>query len=331
VIVARGIAGKPSGRAGGCWRNGPDMSDELSFDRAVDAASGEVRRLTPLVRRVIAGNSGPFTFTGTCTYIIGDGTCAVIDPGPDDAAHLAVITQALRGETVSHVVVTHTHRDHSPGARALAAMTGARIVGCGPHRAARPLSLGEINRLDAAADADHRPDGEMAEGDTVQGPGWTLTTVETPGHTANHLAFALAEERALFSADHVMAWSTSIVAPPDGSMSDFMGSLDRLKGRPETIYWPGHGGPVREPQRFLRGLINHRRMREASILNRLAAGDRTIQQIVPRIYEGLNPALQGAAALSTFAHLEDLCGRGVVRAAEGAPRLDSIYEPMSAG
>jgi glyoxylase-like metal-dependent hydrolase (beta-lactamase superfamily II) len=307
------------------------MGEDLSFDRAVDAPAGVVACISPLVRRVIAPNPGAFTYTGTCTYIVGHGVCAVLDPGPDDAAHLAVLLAALDGERISHIVVSHTHRDHSPGARALSKVTGAPIVGCGPHVPARALALGEINRLDASSDAEHRPDQVMAEGDMISGPGWTLTAVMTPGHTQNHQAYALAEESALFSADHVMAWSTSIVAPPDGSMAAFMASLEKLKGRSETIYWPGHGGPVRDPQRFVRGLINHRRMREASILKRLRAGDRQIAEIVPRIYEGLNPALHGAAALSTYAHLEDLCGRGLVRAVDGAPRLESIYEPVSAG
>ena len=164
----------------------------------------------------------------------------------------------------------------------------------------------------------------LAEGDAVEGPGWSLVAVETPGHMANHLAFALPQERALFSADHVMAWSTTVIAPPDGQMSAFMASLDKLRGRDEAVYWPGHGGPVREPQRFVRALIHHRRQREASILNRLAAGDRRIPEIVAAIYQGLNPALRAPAGLSVFAHLEDLVARGVV-ATEGAPTLDGEY------
>ncbi len=302
------------------------MADDLTFDRRMDAASGQVVALSPLVRRVVCDNGGPFTFTGTCTYIVGHGRVAVIDPGPESERHLAVLADALRGETVSHVVVSHTHRDHSPGARALKELTGAPIVGCAPHRAARELALGEINRLDASADHEHAPDWELEEGGVIAGPGWSLSTVATPGHTVNHLAFALAEENALFSADHVMAWSTSIVAPPDGSMSTFMASLEKLRARSEAIYWPGHGGPVREPGRFVRALIGHRKMREASILNRLAEGDRRISEIVPAIYESLAVALHGAAALSTFAHLEDLVDRGLVRCQDGAATLASVYE-----
>ncbi|MCX7325105.1 MAG: MBL fold metallo-hydrolase [Hyphomicrobiales bacterium] len=303
------------------------MSDDLTFDRRSDARAGEVVQVSPLIRRVIAPNPSPFTFTGTCSYIVGQSTVAVIDPGPESDEHLSVLLAALSRVTVSHIVVSHTHRDHSPGARRLQAATGARIVGCGPHRAARSLSLGETNRLDASSDMAYQPDAEMSDGDVIEGRGWTLEAVATPGHTANHLAFALREDNALFSADHVMAWSTSIVAPPDGAMADYMASLERLRSRSEAVYWPGHGGPVRDPQRFVRALATHRRMREASILARIEAGDRLIGEIVPKVYEGLAPALHGAAALSTFAHLEDLVSRGLIRCAEGAPSLDAQYLP----
>ncbi len=300
------------------------MSDDIPFERGFDVTPGAVEQVSPLVRRVIAGNPGPFTFTGTCSYVVGRGQVAIVDPGPDDAAHIEALLAATAGETLTHIAVTHTHRDHSPAARALRAATGAPIVGCGPHRPARILALGEINLLDASGDKDHAPDLPMAEGDTVAGPGWTLSAVETPGHTANHLAFALPEEHALFSGDHVMGWSTTIVAPPDGSMAAYMTSLDKLRGRGETVYWPGHGGPVREPQRFVRGLLTHRRQREAAILGRLAAGDETIGAIVPKLYDGLTLALHGAAALSVFAHLEDLAARGIV-ATDGHPALDGHY------
>jgi glyoxylase-like metal-dependent hydrolase (beta-lactamase superfamily II) len=204
--------------------------------------------------------------------------------------------------------------------------TGARIVGCGPHRAARALAAGEVNALEASADLDYRPDLQMREGDAIEGPGWRLEAVETPGHMANHLAFALPQERVLFSADHVMAWATSFVGPPDGSMSAYMASLDKMRGRDDALYWPGHGGPVREPRRFVRALVHHRRQREVSILNRLAAGDRTIAEIVPAIYQGLAPGLRGAAGLSVFAHLEDLVERGLA-VTDGPPTLDGAYRP----
>jgi glyoxylase-like metal-dependent hydrolase (beta-lactamase superfamily II) len=299
------------------------MADDLVFDTRPIAA-GVCRRLTPLVRRVVAGNPGPVTFTGTCSYIVGEGQVAIVDPGPDLPEHVHNLLDAIRGESVTHILVSHTHRDHSPAARLIQAATGAAIVGCGPHREARSLALGETNRLEASTDRDYAPDEQLREGDAVEGPGWRLVAVETPGHMANHLAFVLPEENALFSADHVMAWSTTVIAPPDGSMSAFMASLEKLRGREETVYWPGHGGPVRQPQRFVRALIHHRRLRETAILNRLAAGDRAIPQIVAAIYQGLNPALVGAAGLSVFAHLEDLVARGLV-ATDDAPSLTGEY------
>jgi glyoxylase-like metal-dependent hydrolase (beta-lactamase superfamily II) len=301
------------------------MSDEIEFDRTATTPPGEVAELSPLVRRVIAGNGGPMTFTGTCTYIVGRGRVAIIDPGPDDPAHVARLLAAVASETVTDIVVTHTHRDHSPAVPAVKAATGARIVGCGPHRAARELALGEVNPLDAAADRTYAPDLLMRDGDHVSGPGWTLTAVDTPGHTANHVAFALAEEASLFSGDHVMAWSTSIVAPPDGSMAAYMASIEKLRGMEHRLYWPGHGGPVMEPQRLLRGLVQHRRQREAAILNRLSVGDERIAEMVPAIYQGLAPALHGAAGLSVLAQLEDLVLRGTVSCDDALPQLTSRY------
>ena len=301
-----------------------EAAEPLAFDREALAA-GAVVQLSPLVRRIVAGNGGPMTFTGTCSYIIGRGKVAIIDPGPDDPAHVANLLAAVAGESVEQIVITHTHRDHSPASRAVKAATGAAIVGCSPHRPARELALGEINPLDAAADRDYAPDFVMGDGDTVSGQGWSLRAVETPGHTANHLAFALDEEETLFSGDHVMAWSTSIVAPPDGSMVAYMASIEKLRGQEHRLYWPGHGGPVREPQRFLRGLVQHRRLREAAILNRLRAGDETISAMVPMIYLDLAPALHGAASLSVLAQLEDLVARGIVLCDEALPALASHY------
>jgi len=300
-------------------------ASSLTLDPSMPAC-GRLETVAPLIRRRIAPNGGPFTASGTCTYVIGSGRVAILDPGPEEAAHIDAVVADLSGEHVEAIVVTHTHRDHSPGARLLAARTGAPIVGCGPHRAARALAAGEVPLLDASADRAHAPDRMMAEGDAISGPGWTLVAVETPGHTMNHLAFALPEGQALFSGDHVMAWSTTIVAPPDGAMQAYMASLDKLRKRDERTYWPGHGGPVREPARFLRGLAWHRRQREAAIRTRLAGGDRGIGQIVAAIYQGLDPRLRGAAALSVFAHLEDLVGRGLVTT-EGPPRLDGVYTP----
>ncbi|GJE26131.1 MBL fold metallo-hydrolase [Methylobacterium organophilum] len=289
-------------------------------------ANGRLEQLTPLVRRRICTNAGPFTASGTCSYIVGQGRVAVIDPGPEDPMHVDALLEVLAGETVDAIVVTHTHRDHSPGARLLQARTGAPIVGCGPHRAARGLAEGELPALDASADRQHQPDRALREGEAVSGPGWTLIALETPGHTMNHLAFAFPEENALFSGDHVMAWSTTVVAPPDGSMRAYMASLERLRDRTETVFWPGHGGPVRDPRRFVRGLAAHRRQREAAIRARLAAGDREIGAIVAAVYQGLRPALRGAAALSVFAHLEDMVERGLVQA-DGPPTLHARFAP----
>ncbi|MDP4025577.1 MBL fold metallo-hydrolase [Methylobacterium sp. NEAU 140] len=299
-----------------------------AFEAAMPAP-GRIEAVAPLIRRRVAGNGGSFTASGTCTYVVGRGRVAVIDPGPEDPDHVAGLLADLAGETVEAIVVTHTHRDHSPGARLLKARTGAPIVGCGPHRAARALGAGEVPALDASADRAHAPDRILAEGETVAGPGWNLVAVETPGHTMNHLAFSLPEADALFSGDHVMAWSTTIVAPPDGQMRAYMESLDKLRGRSEATYWPGHGGPVRDPARFVRGLMGHRRQREVAIRARLAAGDGRIPEIVAAIYQGLAPRLRGAAALSVFAHLEDLVGRGLA-VSDGPPRLDGLYAPGDA-
>lgn len=302
------------------------MDDKPEFDMAMDAEAGSVVAVSPLVRRIVAGNQGPMTFKGTCTYVVGRGEVAVIDPGPDDPAHVAAILRALDGERVSHILVTHTHVDHSPAAAALRRATGARVVGCGPHRPSRPLAEGEINRLEGSGDRGYSPDAVMADGDAVSGPGWTLSAVATPGHTANHLAFSLREENALFSGDHVMAWSTSFVGPPDGAMAPYMASLEKVRDLGHAVFWPGHGGPVRDPQRFTRALISHRRFRESMILERVREGDRGIAAIVERVYPGLAPALRGAAALNVFAHLEDLAAREMVRI-EGPMALDAIFLP----
>jgi glyoxylase-like metal-dependent hydrolase (beta-lactamase superfamily II) len=295
--------------------------NDISFDRAPPA--GELSRLSPLVRRVVAANPGPFTFTGTCSYIIGKDHVAIIDPGPDNDAHVAALLAAVHGETVDFIVVTHTHRDHSPAARAVKDATGAKIVGCRPH-VPHPETLAAPR--EASHDMTYAPDHVMADGEGLAGEGFELVAVATPGHASNHLCFALPRERVLFSGDHVMAWSTSVISPPDGSMADYMASLAKLRQRDDTLYWPGHGGPVTEPHRYVRALELHRRHREAAILARLAAGDRTIAAIVERLYVGLDPRLKGGAARSVLAHLQDLVARGLV-SAEGPPTLDAEYRP----
>lgn len=302
------------------------MADDIPFEREDAAVPGRVETLSPLIRRILCDNPGPFTFKGTVTYVVGTGRVAIIDPGPDDPRHVAAVLEAVKGETVEAILVTHTHRDHSPATPAIKAATGAPVYAEGPHRAARPLNLGETNVLDASGDRDFSPDVAVKDGDVVSGTGWTLESVFTPGHTANHMAFALREEETLFSGDHVMAWSTSIVAPPDGAMGDFMASLDKLRARNEMLFWPGHGGPVREPAKFMRALAHHRRLREAAIMKRLGLGDRHIPDIVAAIYEGLDPRLKSAAGLSVFAHLEDLVARGLV-ASEGPASLTGEFRP----
>jgi glyoxylase-like metal-dependent hydrolase (beta-lactamase superfamily II) len=296
----------------------------LDFDTRFEPHYGETIDIAPGVRRLTVNNPGPFTFHGTNTYIVGTETLAVIDPGPEDDAHLRAILQAIGTRPVSHILVSHTHRDHSPLARALRERTGAIVCAEGPHRPARPLRIGEINPLDASADTDFVPDLALADGSVIEGDGWALRTLLTPGHTANHAVFALDGTGILFSADHVMAWATSIVAPPDGAMADYMASLDRMMERDDKLLLPGHGGPVTRPRSFMRGLKTHRKMRERAIVKRLAGGDRTIPEMVRAIYRDTDPRLHGAAGLSVLAHLEDLVARGVA-ATEGAPSIDGNY------
>src|SRR6202166_4972504 len=243
-------------------------NDNVPFNRNFPLAPGVVEEVRPGVRRILCNNPSPFTFTGTVSYIVGKGRVAIIDPGPIDEAHIAALLEAVRGETVTHILVTHTHRDHSPAAARIKAATGAMTCGEGQHRAARPLHVGEAPRLEASADRDFLPDIALTDGETVSGPGWRLEAVTTPGHTANHMAFALQGTPVLFAGDHVMAWSTPVVAPPDGAMSDYMASLEKLGRRPETLYFPGHGGAVRDAPRFVQQYIRHRLAREASILER---------------------------------------------------------------
>jgi glyoxylase-like metal-dependent hydrolase (beta-lactamase superfamily II) len=217
------------------------MADDIPFDKKLDLQPGEVESVMPGVRRILCNNPSPFTFKGTVSYIVGCGRVAIVDPGPDDPAHSAALLKAVRGETVTHIFVTHTHRDHSPGVPAIKAATGAQVLAEGPHRAARPLHVGEAPRLDAANDTDFAPDRRLADGELVTGEGWTIEAVATPGHTANHMAYAFKEANVLFSGDHVMAWSTPVVAPPDGSMGDYMASLQKLAKRSEPVYFPGMG------------------------------------------------------------------------------------------
>lgn len=305
------------------------MADDIPFDKTLDLAPDTVDEVAPGVRRVMADNPGPFTFKGTMSYIIGRGKVAIVDPGPADDKHIAALLDAVRNETVTHIFVTHTHRDHSPAVPAIKAATGATVYAEGRHRTARPLRIGEQKRLDASGDLDFRPDVTLKDGEVVTGDGWSVEAITTPGHCANHMAFALKGTDMLFAGDHVMGWATTIVAPPDGAMSDYMASLNKLAKRPEQIYFPGHGPAIKEATRFVNYMILHRKAREDSILHRLAKGPTDIPTIVRASYIGIDPRLVGAAGMSVLAHLEDLVTRGVV-ATDGEPALDGVYRLAAA-
>ncbi len=301
-------------------------ADQLTFNRDLPADAGQCERISPLIRRIVAPNPSPYTFTGTCSYIIGKGEVAIVDPGPLLPEHCDALLQAVSGEVVSHILVTHTHRDHSPAAAILKQETGAVIAGCHPNPLARPLGPGEVDPFTTSSDGNYHPDIVLEDGNSIDGAGWSIEAVTTPGHTANHVCFRLNQENALFSGDHVMAWSTTVVVPPEGSMSSYMASLEKLLQRNEEIYWPGHGGPVKDPRAFVRALLIHRRAREASILNRIRNGDQTIQQIVAAIYPEIPTALTNAAGASVFAHLEDMIAKGTVKT-DGFPGYGSNYQP----
>jgi glyoxylase-like metal-dependent hydrolase (beta-lactamase superfamily II) len=300
------------------------MAEDITFDKTFDLEPGRAEEVVPGVRRIVANNPGPFTFKGTLSYVLGKGKVAIVDPGPDDPEHIKAVLDAVRGETVTHIFVTHTHRDHSPATPAIKAATGAAVYAEGPHRPSRPLNEGEAPRMEASNDTDFRPDHALADGDVVSGDGWALEAITTPGHTANHMAFAIKGSDVMFSGDHVMGWSTTIVAPPDGAMTDYMDSLGKLAKRTEQVYLPGHGGAIREATRFVAGLTLHRKAREASILHRLGKGETDIGTIVRAVYIGLDPRLTNAAGFSVLAHMEDLVARGEV-ATDGMPSINGVY------
>jgi glyoxylase-like metal-dependent hydrolase (beta-lactamase superfamily II) len=302
------------------------LATEIPYRRDFDFAYETPETLSPLIRRVLARNPSPFTFKGTGTYIIGRGKVAVIDPGPDLPDHVAVLERALDGETVTHIVITHTHLDHSPAAAALKRATGAATYGFGPHGSGRAEEEAGIafGMVEEGGDRNFTPDRIMREGDRVSGPGWSLAAVETPGHTSNHLCFALAEEKTLFTGDHVMGWSTSVVAPPDGDMDSYMRSLEKLLARDDALYWPTHGPSIVEPKRHVAAFIARRREREAAILVRLQAGDTAIPDIVRAVYAGLDPRLINAAGRSVLAHLVSLMRSGKI-AADGVPGIGAKY------
>ncbi len=298
----------------------------LKFNTQFDPAYGEAVQIEPDIFRITVNNANAFTGFGTNSYIIGTKQLGIIDPGPEDDAHYATLLRVIAGRPVTHIFVSHTHRDHSPLSRRLKAETGAIIVAQGPHHSARPLFSGESNALDASVDTDFKPDICAEDGETFTNQDWAVEVIHTPGHMANHACFALTERGILFSADHVMAWATTIVAPPDGSMRAYMASLEKLLLRKDVLYLPGHGAPIAKPHRFLRGLRAHRKIRERAILERIMQGDETIAQMVAAIYRDTDQRLHGAAGLSVFAHLEDLVAQGLV-VTDGDPMLDSRFRP----
>ncbi|RVQ66990.1 MBL fold metallo-hydrolase [Croceicoccus ponticola] len=283
-------------------------------------------RLEPLVRRVLAGNASPFTYTGTQTYLVGTATeLAVIDPGPDDPEHIAALVAEIGDARVVAIACTHTHRDHSPAAAPLAEITGAPIIGCAPL-----VIESDMPRADAPFDQSYAPNRVLSDGETIAGEGWTLRAVATPGHTSNHLCYALEETGALFTGDHVMGWSTTVVAPPDGDMAAYMASMDLLYEREDRIYYPAHGPAVDNPRQLVRGMIGHRRQRERQILRHLGDAPQAIPDLVRKMYVGLDERLVGAAGQSVLAHLIDLELRDRVTRFDGGWRLSGeLRQPLS--
>jgi glyoxylase-like metal-dependent hydrolase (beta-lactamase superfamily II) len=296
----------------------------IPYVRQFDFTYGHRDQVSPLIQRVIADNPGPFTFTGTGTYIVGrdmpGANVAVIDPGPDDEAHLHALLRAVKGRVVSHILVTHTHRDHAPLSRALAeAVGGAPILAAKP-----PVQTIHASALDEEDDDDFAPDILLAGGEMIEGDGWTIEAMATPGHASNHMAFVLRNENALFSGDHVMGWSTTVIAPPDGDMAAYLDSLDRVLARGFSTIWPTHGPAITQVAPFLKAYRDHRLEREAQIMARLAAGDETIAQMVPALYAAVDQRLWPAASLSVLSQLIKLV-KEVRAAATPEPTLAARY------
>ena len=297
------------------------MSAELAFNRSVDVDYGVAQKVAPDVRRIVANNPGPYTFLGTNTYVVGSGQVAVVDPGPADEDHLKAIAGAIKGERLTHILVTHSHHDHCDGAKPLQAMLGGEIVAYGPTGTAR--GAGAPGLGDAFVDPSFVPDRVVRDGDTVKGKGFALDVLHMPGHAPDHLCFALVGRRTMFTGDHVMGWNTTVIAPPEGNLADFISSLERLMARHDKLFLPGHGGRIQTPQRVVRAYITHRKWREQTILACLDDGVSTIPGIVGRLYGTLDTELKEAAALSVRAHLEHLTVRNLVRAESAGDRLEA--------
>jgi glyoxylase-like metal-dependent hydrolase (beta-lactamase superfamily II) len=294
----------------------------IPYVRDIQFEYGACDQVSPLIRRVVADNPGPFTFKGTGTYIVGRGEVAVIDPGPDLPEHLAAILKAIEGERVTHILITHHHSDHSPLAGPLKAATGATIYGCAV-TGHEVEDTGEV-KMEAGHDHDFRPDVSLCGGGEVSGPGWTMEAIPTPGHTSNHLCYALKEENACFTGDHIMGWSTTVITPPDGDMSDYLASLERIRARNFTTLWPTHGPPIRDVAPFIDAYVEHRQERIDQILNALKAGPGRIRDLVPRLYTDVDQRLWPAAARSMLAGIIHLVRQGKI-ATDGEPGPESEY------
>jgi glyoxylase-like metal-dependent hydrolase (beta-lactamase superfamily II) len=300
-------------------------ASKLAFNREINFDYGVLQPMLPGVRRMVANNASPLTFKGTNTYVVGHGEVGVIDPGPDDADHIEALIGALSGERISHILVTHTHRDHTDGVARLKERTGATLLGYGQTGELRGVRTPK--GLDASfVDGGFTPDKTLREGDTVRGGNWALDVIHTPGHAPDHLCFGLLGERTVFSGDHVMGWNTTVVAPPEGHMGRYIGSLQKLMERNDKVFLPAHGGRIATPQRVVKAYIMHRKWREGAIYTCLENGLGSIPEIVAKIYPDLNPDLLGAAALSVLAHLEYLSERGLVDS-DIPPAIDASFVP----
>ncbi len=298
------------------------MATSIPFRRELDFSYGEVSQIAPGIRRVIAENPSPFTLYGTGTYILGRGEVAVIDPGPADGAHIAKLLEALEGEVISHILITHTHMDHSPGCRLLQAHTDAKSYAYGPHGAGK---LEQGVPVEEGGDMAFEPDELVRDGDVLTGADWSVECVYTPGHTSNHMCYQLQESKALFTGDHVMGWSTSIISPPDGDMGAYMTSLDRLLERDDAVYWPTHGPCIDDPKPHVRAFVEHRLARERQIIECVRKGVRRIADMVPIMYAELPEFMYPAAARSVLASIERLVDSGALKA-DGGLHLQAVYQ-----
>jgi glyoxylase-like metal-dependent hydrolase (beta-lactamase superfamily II) len=299
-------------------------TSKLSFNSEMNFDYGVAVEVAPGVRRIVANNPSPFTFKGTNTYIVGHGEVAVIDPGPHDPEHLKALNAALEGERISHILITHTHRDHTDAVAPLKEYSKAPVLAFGETGKSRgPRTTSPSGKV--FVDLGFTSDERVLDGDTIKGSGWALDAIHTPGHAPDHLCFALSGERTIFSGDHVMGWNTTVVAPPEGHMGDYLNSLQRLLERKDKLFFPGHGGRIEMPQRVVRAYLMHRKMRESAIYACLEKGDSFIGQIVPRIYNGLDSKLVPAAAFSVLAHLDFLVERGLVLCEDSPAAIQSAF------